>query len=359
MSEKGQSNIGARFLMTLAALTLVIAGLKAAQAILVPFVVAMFLAMLGMPALVWFQRHGLPKWLAVTLVVFLLLGLMTGAGMIVGGSLDSFTNAMPRYRAGLEELVRKGATWLETRGVDTSSLNVVSIFDPGQLLDLIGGTLRGLAGVLSRTLLVILTMVFLLFEAAGFPNKFRLALGLERGSISRLLNIADEVQRYLTIKTLISLATGLLLGLWVYLCGLDFPWLWGLVAFLLNFIPSLGSIIAAVPPIALALIQLGPGRAAAVAAGYLAVNLALGNILEPRIIGRQLGLSTLVVFLSLVFWGWVWGPVGMLLSVPLTIIVKIMLENSDDFHWVAVLLGPDPGPAVKPHTPPPVKEPSA
>ena len=120
--------------------------------------------------------------------------------------------------------------------------------------------------------------------------------------------------------------------------GLAFPMVWGLLAFLLNCVPSIGAIIAAIPAVLFALVQHGPGSALVVAIGYIVVNTAIGSLLEPHLIGRTLGLSTLVVFLSLVFWGWVWGPLGMLLSVPLTMIVKIFLENSEDLRWVAVML---------------------
>ena len=136
--------------------------------------------------------------------------------------------------------------------------------------------------------------------------------------------------------------TGTVVGVAMAIVGIDFPVLWGVLAFLLNYVPNLGSILAAIPPVLLALVQFGVGRAIAVVAVFAAVNVLLGNLLEPRLMGRRLGLSTLVVFLSLIFWGWVWGPVGMLLSVPLTMIVKIMLENTPDLRWVAVLLGDRP-----------------
>ena len=154
----------------------------------------------------------------------------------------------------------------------------------------------------------------------------------------------DQIQEYLVIKTLVSLATGLLVGVWVWAWGVDFPFLWGVVAFILNYIPTLGSILAAIPPVALALIHpdLGWTVGLAVILGYIGVNLFLGNFVEPHFMGQKLGLSTLVVFLSLTFWGWIWGGVGMVLSVPLTMIVKILLQNSDDFHWIAVMLGPPP-----------------
>jgi predicted PurR-regulated permease PerM len=185
-------------------------------------------------------------------------------------------------------------------------------------------------------------MVFILSEATVFPAKFRAVLGRETGHSSRLNKMVREVQEYLGIKTVISLATGILLGVWAWFMDLDFPVLLGLVAFVLNYVPTIGSLLAAIPALLLALIQFGVGHALLVSIGYIVVNTIFGNIIEPNLLGRRLGLSTLVVILSLLFWGWVWGPVGALLAMPLTMVVKIMLENTPDLRWVAVMLDKAP-----------------
>ncbi len=138
---------------------------------------------------------------------------------------------------------------------------------------------------------------------------------------------------------MVSLATGLLAGFMLWALDVDYFVLWGVVAFMLNYIPNIGSIIAAVPPVLLALITQGPLVAGIIAGGYLVINTVMGNIVEPKFMGKGLGLSTLVVFLSLIFWGWLMGTVGMLLSVPLTMIVKIALETSQEGRWLATLLG--------------------
>ena len=143
------------------------------------------------------------------------------------------------------------------------------------------------------------------------------------------------------IKTVISVLTGLLIGIWTSLLGVDFPIVLGLLAFLLNYVPNIGSMIAAVPAVLSAFIELGIGPAAVTGLGYVVVNTVMGNIIEPRFMGRGLGLSTLVVFLSLLFWGWVLGPVGMRLSVPLTMTVKIALDANEQSRWLAILLGSD------------------
>jgi predicted PurR-regulated permease PerM len=193
------------------------------------------------------------------------------------------------------------------------------------------------------TFLVFLIMVFLLFEASGLPAKLQDAFGWRDEVMSRF---TSEIQRYLAIKTLVSLGTGFLIGFGMWLSGVGYFLLWGLIAFLFNYVPNVGSILAAVPPVILSLLDAGFGKALLVGLIYLAVNLTLGNFIEPHLMGRQFGISTLVVVLSLIFWGWLWGPVGMLLSVPLTMIVKIMLENTEDLRWVARLIGANPRPGA-------------
>jgi predicted PurR-regulated permease PerM len=183
----------------------------------------------------------------------------------------------------------------------------------------------------------------MLGEATVFPAKMRFLFGEEVGDERRLEKVVGEIQTYLGIKTVISLATGLILGAWCYVMDLDFPVLLGLMAFVLNYVPTVGSIIAAVPAVLLSIILHGTlPHALAVTGGYVVVNTVFGNILEPNLMGRRLGLSTLVVILSLLFWGWAWGPLGALLSVPLTVVVKIWLENTQDLRWVAVLLDKSP-----------------
>jgi AI-2 transport protein TqsA len=216
------------------------------------------------------------------------------------------------------------------------------------VINLVSGTLRGIAWTLSNAFLILIIMVFMLAETAAFPAKLRSVLGRHDADLSRFAKITHEVQQYLGIKTVVSLVTGVLVGSWTWILGLDFPLFWGLLAFLFNYIPSVGSILASIPPVLLGLIQYGLGTSLLVGLGYLVVNVTLGNLIEPNLMGRRLGLSTLVVILSLVFWGWVWGPVGMLLSLPMTMIVKIMLENTPDMHWIAILLGKS-----APETPPP------
>jgi predicted PurR-regulated permease PerM len=327
-----------RFLLSAASAVIVIAGLRAAQSLIIPFLFSVFLSIICSPAVVWLQRRGFPKLLAIVVVVFVLMGVLTGIGALVGGSVNEFIDAGPSYQARLNTLVDSWSDRLEEYDIDLPSLEVRDYLNPGGFMSVLGSGLKGLASTLSNMFLIILTMVFILLEATSFPIKLRAAFG-ERGEDPlHLAQVTAQVQRYLAVKTAVSAVTGIAIAIWTAVLGLDFALVWGLLAFLLNYIPSIGSIIAAVPAVLLALVQHGPGTAVVVGIGYLVVNTVLGNIVEPNLMGRAVGLSTLVVFLSLVFWGWVWGPVGMLLSVPLTMIIKIGLENSEDLRWLALLL---------------------
>ena len=327
-----------RLMLTAAALVVVVAGLRAAKDILIPILIAFFLAVLAAQPVAWLRRRRVPNALAVALVVGVVLLALSGFGAVVGTSVNEFTDAIPRYQTRLSTLDDDVRQWLDELPFEHPPIEFIDIINPGQIIDLMGRGLRGIVATLSNTLLVVLTMVFMLMEAATLEVKLRAMFGSRPGLTERFQQVTNQVQQYLAIKTLVSLVTGLVVGVWVHLLGLDFALIWGLVAFLLNYIPTIGSIIAAVPAVLLAAVQLGLGRALLVAVGYVVVNTVLGNLVEPALMGRRLGLSTLIVFLSLVFWGWVWGPVGMLLSVPLTMIVKILLENSEDLQWVAVML---------------------
>ncbi|MEE8242294.1 MAG: AI-2E family transporter [candidate division NC10 bacterium] len=338
----GNTAQGFRFLLIAASLVVVIAGLRAAAPIALPFALSLLLAILSLPLLLWLQDKRVPTPLAVLLTVLANIVCLGAIVLIVGGSVESFTREAPKYADRLQQMNAALLAWLQSKGIEVSPEIARDVINPGRAMAFVGQMFNSLASVLSNFVLVIITTIFILFEITQFPQKLRLVLDRQDSDSDMFTKIIVDVQRYLGIKTLISLATGILIGVWVAILGVDFPILWGLLAFLFNYIPNLGSILAAVPTLLLALVQLGPGAAALVGLGYLTVNMVLGTFVEPYFMGRKLGLSTLVIFLSLVFWGWVWGPVGMLLSVPLTMVVKILLENSENFRWVAVLLAPTP-----------------
>lgn len=339
METKGRTSKVAHFLIVAASFVIVVAGMRAASSILVPFLLSMFIAIICAPPLFWMQRKGVPNTLAVLsiLVGIIVIGLLLAA--FVGTSLNDFSKALPVYEKRLADMTAAVVSWLNHLGLEISGPVLTDYFDPGKAMKMAANTLAGLSGLLTNGFMILLTVIFILLEASGFPQKLHTALSDPEESMGQFRSFTESVNHYLALKTLFSLATGVAIGLWLAILGVDFALLWGLVAFLLNYVPNIGSIIAAIPAILLAFIQLGAGPALLTCLGYVVVNVVFGSILEPKYMGRGLGLSTLVVFLSLVFWGWVLGPVGMVLSVPLTMIVKIALESYDDTRWIAIMLG--------------------
>jgi len=329
----------ARFLILGAAFVVLIAGMKSAESLLVPFLLSLFIAVICSPPLRWIHQKGLPWWLAMTIVIssVVFVGLLVGA--VVGSSINSFTNDLPEYQARLQNLANGLFTWIGSLGLSVTADNLREILNPSTAMRVAGTAISSLGNVMTNAFMILLTVIFILAEESVFYDKLR---NLNPGSSKTLLAVerfTNSVNRYMALKTSMSLLTGLLVFIWLWLLGVDYPVLWAMIAFLLNFVPTLGSIIAAIPAVLLALVQLNPLFAALTAAGYLVVNVVVGNVLEPRYMGKGLDLSPLIVFLSLVFWGWVLGPVGMLLSIPLTMTVKIALESFEDTRSLGLLLG--------------------
>lgn len=333
-----------RYLVAVACLIVVVAGLKAAASIFIPSLLAFFLSVLSFPLLFWLRRKRVPAWLAVFLTMLSLLAILAVVGLVFTVSIDRVTAAAPRYQDRFQTLLAPLLVRLQGAGLEVSDWITTELLDLGRLLNLMANTFAGVAAAVSVGFLVPLITVFILLEALGFRRKLASALGADNTLLARFAKITREVQHYLVIKTAVSLATGVLIGLWVWLLGVDFPIFWGFIAFLFNYVPNIGSVVAGIPPVLLALVQLGAPRAVAVALGYVVVNFLIGNLLEPNLMGRRLRLSPLVVLLSLLFWGWVWGPVGMLLAVPLTMVIKIMLEHIESLRWLAKLLDQEPAP---------------
>ncbi len=329
---------GTRALVIAASLVVIIYGLQAAQSILVPFILAALISVIAASPMRWMEKRGVPKGIAVLIVVAGFMAFIALIGTYVGTSISEFSRRMPVYEKNLEGIVSALVTRLGFEQFD-SLKKLIGDVSPGSVLNFVGGMINGLRSIFANTFLIIFIMVFILLEISSITGKLAAFTGSGGKKLGYYSRFSDSVRRYLGMKSLVSLATGVLVGVWVAVLGLDFPILWGLLAFFLNFIPSIGSIMAAIPAILLALVQFGPARAGLVALGYIIINLVIGSLLEPRMMGRRMGLSTLVVFLSLVFWGWVFGAVGMLLAIPLTMMLKIALESSPKTNRIAILLG--------------------
>lgn len=340
-------------LWMLAALVLVVAGLKAAQSFFIPILLAFFIATVSFPILNFLREKKIPRPIAVLLTVtfdFIFLAALGVLAVTLVGDLQEKWNS--RYAGEMSEQIRVVSHNLADRldgygvpdaqekineAVNNNVANLQNIrFE--RIWDFGTGVLGRVVGFFGTALITIVLTIFMLSEARMFGRRLD-AISLARGpNLARMLSATKDIQRFLAIKTAISLLTGFLAGFLCWIAGLDFFLLWGILAFFFNFIPVIGSLVAGVPPTILALLVAGVPNAILVAGGYLLINNFLGNFVEPMLVGRRFGISTLVVVISVVFWGWLWGPLGMLLAVPLTMVLKVILESSDEFRWIGVAI---------------------
>lgn len=334
--------------LEVAALVIVVlAGLKAAASLVNPILLAALLALICVPPMRWLQRHRVPELLSIVLTVLGALLLISAVTAVIGSSVSQFNDNQGIYEAKLEAYIQDVFDFLERFKLGSSEepkpqsvSELVDRIESGKILSLVGETMSSLVSVLSNMFVIGLLVVFMLFEASGLSRKLRSAHGGETADLSQYRRVMRNISDYVAVKTFVSLLTGLIVGTAMWALGVKFAVLWGVIAFAFNYIPNIGSLIAAVPGVLFAWIEAGPGTALVAGLVYLGANFVIGNVIEPRMLGNRLGLSTLVVFLSLLVWAWVLGPVGMLISAPLTAILKIVLENSRDLRPIAVLLGP-------------------
>lgn len=350
MQEDGRWPATVRILITMAAVVVIVAGLRAARDVAVPFLFAVFIAILCLPMLNWLRRKGLPNFAAVALIAgaFIIFGSVLA--VFVGMSVTGFVQALPQYQSHMDAQTTALFDWLKRSNIEVSAQGLLRYLAPSSAMSLTETVVSSAGALAGNGLLIFLTVGFVLIEASSFPAKLRASVRDPEKTLAAFRKFGQTAQRYLIIKTITSTATGVAIWLCLVIIGVDYPVLWGLLAFLLNFVPYIGGTLATVPPVLLALVQLGVGPAVWTLLGCVVVNTSIA-VVEPMLLSGGIGgLSALVVFLSLVFWSWVLGPIGAVLSVPLTIVVKIALESHEESRWAAVLLGPPPSEAGHPRT---------
>ena len=330
-----------RAIMVMAAIAIAVLFLQAAASIIEPIFLAAFIAVIATPPLRWLRRIRVPKWLALAVIVFVLFEAFSILALVFTGELEGFRDGLPGYQSRLVLLSDQFGGWLENVGVTNGREAVKDIFDPAVAVNLVRIALSNVSGTFGTGLLVLLAVVFMLLEATGLTEKLKVAFHLTEEAEERLGRIMSAINQYMVIKSLASLATALCIWFWLWILGIDFAVLWAILAFLFNFIPFVGAIFMAIPAVLMALVQTDIQTTLLVALGYLVANTVIGSILEPRIMGRGLGISTLAVFLSLLFWGWVLGTVGVFLALPLTMALIIALESNPQTRPIAILLGPE------------------
>ncbi len=322
-----------------AAIIILIAGMIYAKSMITLVLLALFISVICAQPILWLGKRKVPHVLAMFIVLVGVVSIFFGLGELIGGSVKQFIQDAPKYETSLNSMAASLIQSLNDRGLSISYDDISNMLDPGKIISFTAGAISEVGSLMGNIVLIFFIVFFLLLELSSFPIKTKAISKSLDESLDYLTRISQSIRHYLGIKTIISLITGALIWIILLIIGVDYAILWGLIAFLLNYIPNIGSIIAGIPAVLFALVQLGLGGALWTLGGFVAVNTIMGNIIEPRMMGKGMGLSTFIVFLSLVFWGYVLGTVGMFLSVPLTMTVKIMLEQNEKTRWIAILLG--------------------
>ena len=318
-----------------AGLCIIVASLRAASVVLAPLMIAVFITAIGAAPVLWLIARRVPYWVAVALVGVAIAGSIVG---LVFASLHwqrEFAEKIPSYQAQAVLAVEALQAWLLDIGIADAVDGAFEGMRDDWFVPASARTLQ----LLSGTVFVLVLIGFSLAELAGLPVKLRAAYGSGNDRVVGLHRAGTRLMAYFRIKAVTSAFTGLFAGIACWLVGVDSPVLWGLVAFLFNFAPTIGSLVAAVPPVLLAWLMLGWQQAAIVGGAYLVINVGIGAIIEPKLLGDRMDFSPMAVLVSLLFWAWVWGVAGVLLAVPITMVLKNILESTTGLRPVGILLG--------------------
>lgn len=332
-----RSSIG-YFFIVMASVVIVLAGIKSASDIVVPFLLSLFFAIILSPLYKYFTKKGLPDGISLLFVISLFVVLLGLVAKLIGSSAQEFSANINFYEQQLAAYFHKLNDISNSFGLEIPINELSSVVSSKQIMLFASKIIQSMGSMFTNGFVILLTVIFMLLESKHFVQKINFG-DQDKSTIKHINKIFSQIKEYMVLKALISLLTGFIIWIALVFIGTDYAFLWAVLAFMLNFVPNIGSIIAAVPAVLITLVQLGPLSAIAVAGIYALVNIIIGSVVEPKVMGRGLGLSTLVVFLSLLFWGWLLGIVGMLLSIPLTIMAKIVFDSNESTKWIAVMLG--------------------
>lgn len=334
------------FLLTIITVILFAGVLKITSSVVLPFTIALLLAVVTSPMVKFLEKFRIPRVVSVLFVLFILVGAMAFLGMVLFSSGRALVNMYPRYEARLTEIYIWVARFFELPYDEHLSFfdNIwgqVGVRNRVRIMTL--SFSNAFLAFLRDAFMVALFMTFLLFEATFFKEKVNKAFkGTRAGQITKITSdLMTQVTRYLSMKFIISIFTGILVGIGLKLVGVEFAVVWGVIQFIVNFIPNIGSIAIGLLATSFSLVQFWPNPGPIIVTGLvmLTVNIVIGSILEPKIMGDRLGLSPLIVLVSLLIWGWLWGFAGLILAVPMMAIIKIVCENIPVLEPISILFG--------------------
>jgi len=340
VSKDAQFSKTLRFLIGVAALGVAVVTMQRYAWLLNEVLLGVIIAIVSVPMLYWLRRKGLSGGLALVITLLILTVLAVAFALFFVGSVNRLVAALPSYVAEAESLKATVESSLAGLGIDTTGVRaVLELMDPARLLSLVADVLASLAESISNLVVVVLVVAFLLAESLDLPAKVQRQLRLGHTQLAPVSEYIQDLRRYVVITTQLGAFTGLAATILLLILGVDLPLLWGVLTFLLSFVPTVGIFLAMIPPFLLALLEFGLAKALLVVVGFLLIDAVVENVAKPKFLGESLDMAPVVIILSLIFWAAVLGPVGALLAVPLTMAVKqLVLETDEQARWLAELM---------------------
>ena len=325
-----------RVTLVLAATVVVLVGIRLGAPVLNPIFFAIVLTLLVSPIYSWLLRRGLPAPLALVLMLVILAILFGGLSFILGASIVRFSERVGFYTAELNLQLNSLDALLERLGL--SNVDLQDVVKPSALAGALGVVLSGITGFLSDLFLILMIMLFLLGEGPAMMNRLRASVAEDNPQVQRLTTVGRSVVRQFGLRAIVNLVTGAGVTVMLFLLGVDFPLLWGILTFFLSFVPYIGLVLAVTPAVVLALAEFGVTRAVLVIIGVIVINVLAENVLSPLMMGRGLNISPTIVFLSFIIWAWLLGGPGAFLALPITLFVAVMFDTFDETRWLSNLM---------------------
>ena len=334
---------GLRGLLVIVVVAIVIGGMAFGAALVNWIMMATFFAILVRPFHAWLLRHRVPSAVALLIIALLLLGIIAGLAVLVGVSVKQMVAKAPTYQADLTHQLTEIRATIDAMGLPLPGRALIDIVNPGMLIGGFVTLLRSISGIVFDLFYILLLVLFLLIDGSGMMARMRTGLGEDHPLVVRLNQVGPKVVRYFGIRAYVNLLTGVGVAAALWLLGIDYALLWGTLLFFFSFVPYIGIFLATIPPVLLALAEFGPAQALIVVIGITVINLALENIVMPRMVGTSLSIAPTIVLVSFSFWTWLLGGSGALLSVFLTILAIVIFDSFERTRWIAAIMTPGDG----------------
>ncbi len=322
----------------LATSVVILAGLKVASEIVIILFLAIFIASIISSLLNFLQKGKVPKFISYLIVLSIISIFVLLMYYIINISLKDFLSNLSSYEQGLNDLIVNSISFVEQYGYTVNKDQIMKTLNLSSFFGFTTGIIGDIGSFLSKFLLIVIGIAFILAESKSFETKLKIIFKSNAQKLKHFNLFSHNIQKYFVVKSTTSFLTGFIITVTLLYFEIDYPILWGVLAMIFNFVPVVGSIIAAIPAVLLSLLNADVNTTIILIVLYMTINISISNIIEPKLMGKELGLSPLVIFFSLILWGWILGIVGMFLAVPITMTLKIAFNSNKSTHWIAILM---------------------